>query len=181
MTLLETLVSLIPAEIGGKLLLNYLENKKIPVLKFDIFTKTNDELNPIYFVRVRNVKGEGKAENCIGKIDMGNSHYQTVWANQSEKIEILHDSHEDLRLFKMEYEKTTTPIQEKSIPKTICIPILKSKNSKKKGEIFDESPKSFEDYKNIEIKIKIDADRGKPTSLTKKISEIIDKAIVEKS
>src|SRR5688572_11154273 len=110
----ETIVYyLMPSGLGGKLLLNYLQNKKNPVLKFDEFTITKDDSSPIYFVMVRNTKGEGKATNCSGLIDIGRSHSRTVWANESDKCDILHDSYEDLRLFKIEYENITSPIQNK--------------------------------------------------------------------
>lgn len=102
---------------GVKLLLNYLQNKKNPILKFDEFTKTDSPLQPIYFVRVRNTKGEGKAKNCTCRIDIGSSHSQTVWANESDKCDILYDSHEDIRLFKIEFENITSPIQKKLFPK----------------------------------------------------------------
>ena len=48
------------------------------------------------------------------------------------------------------------------------------------GQIYDESKKSFEDYRDKEITIYVNADRGKFLPLTKKISEIIDEAIIEK-
>ena len=45
------------------LLVHFLERKKIPILEFNIFTKTNDTKNTVYFVRVKNTSGEGMAEN----------------------------------------------------------------------------------------------------------------------
>jgi hypothetical protein len=64
-----------------------------PFLEFEKFTKTDSQLEPIYLVRVRNIEGEGKAKNCIGKINIGSSHSQTVLATQSDKCDILHKSH----------------------------------------------------------------------------------------
>ena len=179
--LFSPFITFILTNLGGKMLLNYFQKQKIPTLVFETFTKTDSQLEPIYFVRIRNSEGEGKAKKCVGKLDINNNHIQTVWATQSNKCDILQDSREDLRLFRIEYEKIISPIQEKLIPKIIFIPTLKPKNLRKQGEIFDESPKSFEDYRDSDITIRIDAERGKPTSLTKKISEIIDEAKVERT
>ena len=154
--------------------------KKIPVLEFTNFTKTDSQLNPIYFVRVRNNNGEGKAINCIGGIDIGSSHSRTVWASESINSEILHHSHEDLRLFRIEnIEKPISSINKTLLPKTIWISTLKPENLRNYGLPYTESEKPFEDYKDKEITINVDADRGKSISLTKKISEIIDEAVVE--
>ena len=102
------------------MLRSYFKTKKIPVLEFDGFTKTKDELNPIYFVRICHSDGEGKAKNCIGKIKIGNSnsYSQTVWADQSITFEILQDLHGDLRLFRIEnIEKPISSINKILIPK----------------------------------------------------------------
>jgi hypothetical protein len=177
---LETIVYyLIPAGLGGKMLLDYLQKKKIPILKFDIFTKTRDKLNPIYFVRVENSKGEGKAINCVGIIDIGISHSRTVWASESITSDILHDSYEDLRLFRIENIGKSSSINKVLIPKSIWVPTLKPENSRNYGLPYTESEKPFEEYRDKEIIIHIDADRGKSISLIKKISEIIDEAVEE--
>lgn len=102
-----------------------------PFLEFEKFTKTDSQLEPIYLVRVRNIEGEGKAKNCIGKIDIGSSHSQTVFATQSDKCDILRKSHEDLRLFNIEYEKTTSPIQEKIVPKNNMYSYAQTRKLKK--------------------------------------------------
>jgi hypothetical protein len=164
------------------MVLYYLKIRKIPVLEFGKFTKTDDELNPIFFVRVKNSKGEGKAINCSGRIDLGNHHSQTVWASETINAEILHHSHEDLRLFRVEnIEKQLSPINTTLVSKSIWTSTLKPEYLRNKGLPYTESEKPFENYQDKEITIYVDADRGKSISLTKKISEIIDEAIVEKT
>ncbi len=178
-SLFSPFITFILSNLGGKMLLNYFQKKKIPILEFEIFTKTDNQLNPIYFVRVKNTNGEGKAENCIGVIDIGSSHYRTVWASESINSDILHDTYEDLRLFRIENIEKPSSISKVLIPKSIWIPTLKIENSRKSGLPYIESEKPFEEYRDKEIIIHIDADRGKSILLVKKISEIIDKAIVE--
>ena len=50
------------------LLIHFLERKKIPILEFNIFTKTKDDEIVFYYIRVKNISGEGMAEKCEGWI-----------------------------------------------------------------------------------------------------------------
>lgn len=56
------------------------------MLEFNIFTKTNDTENSIYFVRVKNISGEGMAEKCEGWITIEGNHSQTVWCKSISKL-----------------------------------------------------------------------------------------------
>ena len=165
------------------LLRSFYKNKKKPVLEFGKFTKTDSKLEPIYFIRIQHSDGEGKAKNCNGKITIGNSHSQTVWADQSITFEILQELHGDLRLFKIVHiEKPISSINKTLIPKSIRIPTLKPEYLRNKELPYTESEKPYEDYKDKEITIYIDTDNAKYLKpLTVKISEIIEKAIVEKT
>ncbi|MGI9011138.1 MAG: hypothetical protein ACR2F1_08120 [Nitrososphaeraceae archaeon] len=55
-------------------------------MEFNIFTKTNDTENSIYFVRVKNISGEGMAEKCEGWITIEGNHSQTVWCKSISKL-----------------------------------------------------------------------------------------------
>ena len=95
----------------------------------------------------------------------------------------MQELHGDLRLFKIVYiEKPISSINKTLIPKSIWIPTLKPEYLRDKELPYTESEKPYEGYKDKEITIYIDTDNAKYLKpLTVKISEIIEKAMVEKT
>src|SRR5688500_18863890 len=90
------------------LLIHFLERKKIPILEFNkTFTKTKDDEVVFYYVRVKNISGEGMAEKCEGWITIEGSlsQTQTVWANESVSCNIPFGVPMDLRLFGIKKEE----------------------------------------------------------------------------
>ena len=75
-----------------------MNERKFLVLEFNIFTKTKDDEIVFYYIRVKNISGEGMAEKCEGWITHWRRYY-TIWANESVSCNIPFDVPMDLRLF----------------------------------------------------------------------------------
>ena len=89
-----------------------MNEKKIPILEFNIFTKTKDDEIVFYYIR-KNISGEGMAEKCEGWITIEGGTY-TIWANESVSCNIPFDVPMDLRLFGIKKEEINiSPISKK--------------------------------------------------------------------
>ena len=160
----------------------FLERKNIPVLEFNNFTRTKDNDTVFYYIRVKNKSGEGMAEKCEGWILIEEGRSQTIWANLSISCNIPFGLPMDLRLFGIKYEEINiSPISKKVNSRQLLIPTLLPEHLRNSNPVvYDSRP--LDDYIEKEITIQIGAIKGHtPKPLTIKISEIIEKAKVEKT
>ena len=97
------------------LIVYFLGSKKIPILQYDIITKTDSPDHPIYFLRVECNEGNGMAETCQGWLTLGNSHTHTVWADGSDICDIPTGLHMDLRLFAIKFGDGKVPANQISL------------------------------------------------------------------
>ena len=139
----------------------FLERKKIPILEFNIFTKTKDTEDSIYFVRVKNNSGEGMAEKCEGWITIEGSHSQTIWANQTVSCNIPVGLPMDLRLFRVKNEEINiSPISKKVNSKQLLIPTLIPEHLRNFNVFVDVPKEPYQDYIEKEIIIRLGVIRG---------------------
>jgi hypothetical protein len=161
------------------LVIHFLEQKKIPILEFKLFTTTEYSEIIFYYIRIENKAKEGMAEKCEGWITIDGRTSQTIWANESVSCNIPFDVPMDLRLFGIKNEEINiSPISKKVNSRQLLIPTLLPEYLRKSTPVVYD-PKPY-DYKEKEITISLGAIRGRtPKPLTVEISEIIDKAIIE--